>query len=406
MRVDVAQPSGAPLAPAIKPPARRSRRLDPLEAVVFGVFAAVSLWVLGLDLWQVIVNGREWTGTDGVYIVDQLQYLAWIRSASDHLLASNMFVLRSHARRLLPARGGDLRWTVRAGDRALADAAAVEADRGRSVLLRGARLRSPDAGGSPAAAGRDRAGAVLRLIHGRVTASVSVIGDLFPGFLSWGYAFGLLALAGDGRARCSSTTALRPQRDAHPWALPVPGLIGAGTSLAAPLARRAPDPDRCSARSCCMVGVARRRPRHLALPALTLVLTGRRCCTTSCSGTPICPGSWRASPAATRFRCGRSCSRSCRCWSRRGWPTASARAASWAPPRAPGRWRALVVFAVSASRASAPPRCTPSRGSRCRWPCSRSRGCSGPTGGGCLSPAVAGGRRGGGGPPCRRRSTS
>ena len=58
-------------------------------------FGAVSLWVLTLDLLQVVVNGRVWTGTDGVYIVDQMQYLAWIKSASHHLLASNMFVLRS-----------------------------------------------------------------------------------------------------------------------------------------------------------------------------------------------------------------------------------------------------------------------------------------------------------------------
>src|SRR5438132_6239297 len=79
-----------PMAPA---PAVR-RRLDGAEWLVLGVFAAVSLWVLALDLWQVVVNGRAWTGTDGVYIVDQLQYLAWIKSASHHLLVSNMFVLR------------------------------------------------------------------------------------------------------------------------------------------------------------------------------------------------------------------------------------------------------------------------------------------------------------------------
>ena len=57
-------------------------------------FSAVSLFVLGADLWQVIVNGRVWTGTDGVYIVDQMQYLAWITDASKHILASNLFVLR------------------------------------------------------------------------------------------------------------------------------------------------------------------------------------------------------------------------------------------------------------------------------------------------------------------------
>ena len=53
----------------------------------------MSLWVLALDLYQVVVHGRVWTGTDGVYLVDQMQYLAWIQSASHHLLSANLFVL-------------------------------------------------------------------------------------------------------------------------------------------------------------------------------------------------------------------------------------------------------------------------------------------------------------------------
>ena len=83
-------------AAAATPPRRRapaSTRFD--LAVCAGVFAAVSMWVVAVDLWQVVVNGRVWTGTDGVYIVDQMQYLAWIRDASHHVLSSNLFVLRS-----------------------------------------------------------------------------------------------------------------------------------------------------------------------------------------------------------------------------------------------------------------------------------------------------------------------
>src|ERR1700741_4191584 len=82
------------VVPPAAPPARRKRKLDSFDLVVFWVFAAVSMWVVFVDLWQVIVHGRVWTGTDGVYIVDQMQYLAWIRDASHHLLASNLFVLR------------------------------------------------------------------------------------------------------------------------------------------------------------------------------------------------------------------------------------------------------------------------------------------------------------------------
>jgi hypothetical protein len=60
---------------------------------MLAAFAALSVWVAVLDAWQVAVNHRVWTGTDGVYVVDQLQYLAWIRDASRHGLVSNLFVL-------------------------------------------------------------------------------------------------------------------------------------------------------------------------------------------------------------------------------------------------------------------------------------------------------------------------
>ena len=84
----------APDLPPVRIPPRGRSRLDGFDASVLCLFAAVSLFVLGADLWQVIVKGRVWTGTDGVYIVDQMQYLAWIKDASKHVLSSNLFVLR------------------------------------------------------------------------------------------------------------------------------------------------------------------------------------------------------------------------------------------------------------------------------------------------------------------------
>src|SRR5947209_2802598 len=93
MRAELATPtSSTPLAVPVS--ARRSR-IDRFELTLLLLFAGTSLWVLALDLWQVIAHSRVWTGTDGVYIVDQMQYLAWIRSASHNLLASNLFVLRA-----------------------------------------------------------------------------------------------------------------------------------------------------------------------------------------------------------------------------------------------------------------------------------------------------------------------
>src|SRR5690349_19887888 len=96
MRVELA--TEAPIrAPRVALPAeRRSRRarLDRFELIMLLAFAVLSLWVLALDAWQVVAHGRVWTGTDGVYIVDQMQYLAWIRGASQHLFSANLFVLR------------------------------------------------------------------------------------------------------------------------------------------------------------------------------------------------------------------------------------------------------------------------------------------------------------------------
>ena len=139
-------------------------------------------------------HGRVWTGTDGVYIVDQMQYLAWIKDASKHVLASNLFVLRD-----TPADYFNPAVVVSGGLTALGMAPwlslllwkpvavvafffAVRAFAWR--LLTGLWPR--------------RAALVLALFFGSFTnvyGSFSVLGDLFPGFLTWGYVFGVMALA-------------------------------------------------------------------------------------------------------------------------------------------------------------------------------------------------------------------
>lgn len=75
--------------------ARRLPRIDWFELAVLIVLAAFSVWVLVLDLATVSTHGWVWDGTDSAYVVDQLQYLAWIRDASTHVLASNLFVMHS-----------------------------------------------------------------------------------------------------------------------------------------------------------------------------------------------------------------------------------------------------------------------------------------------------------------------
>src|SRR5205085_8035291 len=173
-------------------------------------------------------NGRVWTGTDGLYLVDQMQYLAWIRDASHHVLVSNMFVLRS-----TPA---DYFQPAVAISGALA---ALGLTPWLSLLL-----WKPVAVGSLFAATRlfvhrnidglwaRRLALLLALFFASfsiVYGSFSVVGDLMPMFLSWGYTFGLLAVAAMvfglltyDRARAAGALSL------------IPGLLGALASLLHP----------------------------------------------------------------------------------------------------------------------------------------------------------------------------
>ncbi len=192
------------------------------------VFAAVSLFVLLLDLWQVVVNGRVWTGTDGVYIVDQMQYLAWIKDASHHVLVSNLFVLRD-----TPADYFQPAVAISGGLTALGLSPTVSLLLWKPVAVVAfffgvrAYARRSVTGLWPR-----RAVLVLALFFGSYTlvyGDVSVLGDLFPGFLTWGYVFGLMALA-------AMVWALVAHEDARSngrrlW---LPGLLGALASLLHP----------------------------------------------------------------------------------------------------------------------------------------------------------------------------
>jgi len=196
--------------------------IDRFELAAFATLATLSLWVLGLDLWQVIAHGRVWTGTDGVYPGDQLQYLAWIRSASVHVLASDLFVIRptptDYLQPAIAISGGlsalgmapwlsFLLWKPIA---VVAFFAAVRAFVRRSLAGRWER----------------RAALVLGLFF----SAFPVIGDLYPPFWSWGYPFGLIATAAlpaallaYDRARTANRLSLAPALLGalaswlHPW---------------------------------------------------------------------------------------------------------------------------------------------------------------------------------------------
>ena len=185
-----APPAGAP------PTTARPPRFDRLELALLASFAAASAWVLGLDLWQVLANGRVWTGTDGSFIVDQMQYLAWIVSASRHVLVSDLFVLHTTPADYfqpaiaisgvltdagVPPTLALLLWKPVAVV-SLFFAVRAYAYRGLGRSTRAQRL----------------AVITLALFFGSFTVldgGLSVLGDLFPAFLSWGYPFALMAVA-------------------------------------------------------------------------------------------------------------------------------------------------------------------------------------------------------------------
>ncbi len=253
--------------PAPVPAQRRAHRIDRFDVGVLAVFGLVSLWVLGLDLFQVVVNHRVWTGTDGVYIVDQMQYLAWIRDASHHVLASNLYVLRA-----TPHDYFQPAVLISGGLTALGMAPWLTLLLWKPVAVAtGFWAARSFANRSLSGLWSRRAALVLILFFGCFTViagDFGVLGDLFPGFLAWGYTFGLIALAALVGGLLTYDRALREGRIS--W---VPGLLGASASLLHPWQGEA-------LIVLVIMGelvVARARPvtrPRLGLAALTIVLTG------------------------------------------------------------------------------------------------------------------------------------
>jgi hypothetical protein len=268
VELDIAEAGGGPWGetlPRFVAPQRR-RRLDPFELATLGTFAVLSLWVLGLDLWQVIVHGQAWTGTDGVYVVDQMQYLAWIKDASRHFLGSNMFVAHS-----TPADYFHPALVVSAGLTALGVAPWVSLLLWKPVAVLCAFFAvHAFAGATLPDRWPRRAALLLALFFGSfsvVGGDFSVVGDLFLGFLSWGYTFGLLAVAllvfallAYDRARRTGRRVWLPALLGatagllHPWQAELLIVIVLGAELA-------------------MWRATGRRPRVGRLPLTTLVVT-------------------------------------------------------------------------------------------------------------------------------------
>jgi hypothetical protein len=268
VRIETPLLAGAPgSAPGRTALAAETRsRIDRVELGLLALFALMSMWVVSIDVWQAVVHNRVWTGTDGFFIVDQMQYLAWIQSASHHLLVANLFVLRD-----TPSDYFQPAVAISGVIAALGVAPWLALLLWKPVAVAGTffALRAY-AHRTVTTTGQRRAVLLLGLFFGSfsvVYGSFGIVGDMMPGWLSWGYPFGLIAVAlivfallGYSQAR---------ERGQLVW---MPGLLGAVASTLHPWQGEL---------LILIVAMAEllrwrehRRGEGLALPVLTLVLTG------------------------------------------------------------------------------------------------------------------------------------
>ena len=239
---------------------------------LLAVFGALSMWVVALDVWHAVANGLVWTGTDGFYIVDQMQYLAWIQSAAHSLLVSNLFVLRpTPADYFQPAilisgiitAVGVPAWLSLLLWKPVAVIGLFMAIRALSYRMFPGRFER-------------NAALTLGLLFASfsiVYDKLSIVGDMMSEFLSWGYPFALMAVAliVFGMVRYDRARAV----GRADW---IPGLLGGVAASLHPwqgetfilLVLFA---EAIRWRELALWWQARQWQR-LALPALTLVLTG------------------------------------------------------------------------------------------------------------------------------------
>ena len=91
----VSPPSAPPPAGARALDALRPRRLelDPFEALLLAILAALSLWTVGVGLWQAAAHGLVWVGSDTVFPADGMQSMSWIQGILHHGASPDLYVL-------------------------------------------------------------------------------------------------------------------------------------------------------------------------------------------------------------------------------------------------------------------------------------------------------------------------
>jgi hypothetical protein len=184
---------------------------------VLVAFGLVSLWLVGVDVVAASIHGRVWTGTDGIYLPDQLQYVAWIRDASKHVLISDLFVLNGTPHDYLQpaiAISGGLTalgvapWLTLLLWKPVAVLAVFLAARAFCRTMLPGRTAQ-------------RAALVLAIFYGSL-GTYPAVDESLP-FLSWGYPFTLMATAAMVAAVLDYARAREQKR--LPWAAPLLGLL-------------------------------------------------------------------------------------------------------------------------------------------------------------------------------------
>lgn len=72
---------------------RALRRLTTVELAALLGLAALSAVSLALVLARAAREGGTWSGADGLLVIDQLQYLNWLRQAAHHVAVANLYDL-------------------------------------------------------------------------------------------------------------------------------------------------------------------------------------------------------------------------------------------------------------------------------------------------------------------------
>ncbi len=166
----------------------RARTIDWFDLLLLAAFAALSMWVLVVNLYYAHSHGLVWTGVDGKLPGDQLTYLAWTRDASRHVLVSDLFVPwptpHDYLQPMVAISGGLVAlgmapWLALLLWKPIAVAALFFAVRAYCRRMLAGRWER-------------RVALILALCGAGV---YYVVGDQWLPFLSWGYPYNLMAVA-------------------------------------------------------------------------------------------------------------------------------------------------------------------------------------------------------------------